>query len=630
MKKIIFLFCLVGIIISVNAQETREITLKTDVSEATVFIKGAQVLRKTTANIPAGRSILRFVNLSPYADAKSVQVKLDADVIVLSVNYQLNYNDTLPPSSELEKLRAENEVLQQKIVRITTDKEIVSGQMKFLADNQQIGGSNTGINSVDLQATYNFYSAQLSTLKTKELELNKTLKMLNEEKATLDRKIANFGTIKTEPTGEVMLSVEAKSPVRAPAELTYYTTAAGWYPSYDIRAKSIDKPIELSYKANISQNTKEIWKNIKLKVSSAEPNAGNVAPQIKTYYLNYYTAPPSYLSNVALSNQVQGKVTDTSGEALIGVFVSVQGTTIGTVTDINGSFTLTLPSKAENLMFSFPGMKTMTRRIDSGYMNVVMEEDTQMLDEVVVVGASNVSNSLAGRAAGIHIRGVTSGNSKLAQPKSTPPPVAQIENTTSMEFEIKTPYTIPSENKNTVVEMERYEIPAEYEYFCIPKIKKDAFLLAHITDWEQYNLLEGEANIFFENTFVGKTILDVRYMKDTLDVSLGRDRSIIVQREKLKDFNKSRFLSSKTEVTRNWKISVRNNKSKPVSMVLLDQIPVSTMSEIEVSPEKLNGGELDKESGSVTWKFSLKPAEKKELELEYKVKYPKDKSLTVE
>jgi len=86
----------------------------------------------------------------------------------------------------------------------------------------------------------------------------------------------------------------------------------------------------------------------------------------------------------------------------------------------------------------------------------------------------------------------------------------------------------------------------------------------------------------------------------------------------------------KWNITRDWKITVRNNKSQPISMVLLDQIPVSTVSEIEVTPEKLTDGILNKETGEVKWKFTLPPAQKKEFEMLYKVRYPKEKSLTVE
>ncbi|MDR0815293.1 MAG: DUF4139 domain-containing protein, partial [Bacteroidales bacterium] len=64
--------------------------------------------------------------------------------------------------------------------------------------------------------------------------------------------------------------------------------------------------------------------------------------------------------------------------------------------------------------------------------------------------------------------------------------------------------------------------------------------------------------------------------------------------------------------------------------LLFDQIPVSTMQEIEVNPETLSGGTLNKETGEVKWKLALPPTEKSEIELRYKVKYPKGKQLTVE
>jgi uncharacterized protein (TIGR02231 family) len=149
-------------------------------------------------------------------------------------------------------------------------------------------------------------------------------------------------------------------------------------------------------------------------------------------------------------------------------------------------------------------------------------------------------------------------------------------------------------------------------------------------DWEQYNLLAGEANIFFENTFIGKTILDTRSIGDTLNISLGRDKSIIIQRDKVKENNTNRFLSSKTETTRDWKITVRNNKRLPISLLLFDQIPVSITNEIEVNADQISGGELNKDSGEVKWKLNLQPAQQQTLELIYRVRYPKGKTLNVE
>ena len=616
---------------SAIAQENKEITVRTTVSDVTVFIKGAQVTRKTTVNFPIGKSTLRFTNLSPYIDAKSVQVKVDGAVMVMSVNHALNYNDTVKLNNEVAAYVKQIEAIDEKIKTEQTNLEIITEEIGFLKENKKIGGTDKGIEYNNLKLTAEYYNQQIAAMTSKKAETDKKIKTLNEEKTAIQKKIASAGNVKPEPTGEIVLTADCKTALSAPVELSYYVNNASWFPSYDIRAKDITQPIDLVYKANVIQNTKEEWKNIKLRISSANPNLGSAAPKLKTYTLNYWTKPPRYdVGNNDLSNTVSGIVTDENGEPLVGATVMITGSTIGTVTDLDGKYSLAIPAGGGDLQIALIGYNTKILPINSSNINIRLEESAALLEEVVAVGygaqsKENVTGVVSGRAAGVTVRGITS-----AKPQSVPVPVVQVENTTSVEFEIKTPYTIASENKTTVVEMEHYSLPAEYEYYCVPKADKDAFLLANIIDWEQYNLLEGEANIFFENTFVGKTILDVRYMSDTLNISLGRDKNVVVKREKVKEFTQTKFLSSKAEVTRNWKITVRNNKRQPVSMVLLDQIPVSTVSEIEVTAEKLSNGILNKETGEVKWKFTLPPAQKTEFDLLYKVRYPKDKNLTVE
>jgi len=618
-------------IFTANAQEEKEITVKTAVSDVTVFIKGAQVTRKTSVNFPAGKSTLRFTNLSPYIDAKSVQVKVDGEVMVMSVNHTLNYNDTIKLNDEVSAYAKQLEAIDEKIKTEQTNLEIIAEEIGFLKENKKIGGTDKGIEYNNLKLTAEYYNQQIAALTNKKSETDKKIKTLNEEKAAIQKKTASVGNISPEPTGEVVLTADCKSASRVAVELSYYVNNASWFPSYDIRAKDITQPIRLVYKANVIQNTKEEWKNVNLRISSVNPNLGSVAPKLKTYTLNYWAKPPRYdLNDNNLSNTVSGIVTDENGEPLIGASVMIKGTTIATVADLDGRYSLAIPSGGGDLQIVYLGFKPQTLPINSSNINIRLEENDTVLDEVVVIGygtnhrSADITGALTGHTAGIAVQ------SRPEKPKSVPIPVVPIENTTSVEFEIKTPYTIASENKTTVVEMEHYSLPAEYEYYCVPKVDKDAFLLANIVDWEQYNLLEGEANIFFENTFVGKTILDVRYMSDTLNISLGRDKNVVVKREKSKEFTRTNFLSSKAEVTRDWKITVRNNKRQPISMILLDQVPVSTVSEIEVIPEKLSNGILNKETGEVKWKFTLSPMQNTEFELLYKVRYPKGKSLTVE
>ena len=124
--------------------------------------------------------------------------------------------------------------------------------------------------------------------------------------------------------------------------------------------------------------------------------------------------------------------------------------------------------------------------------------------------------------------------------------------------------------------------------------------------------------------------LNIRYATDTLEISLGRDKQVSVKREKLKDFTTKQFIGSKKEETRAYKTVIKNNKKQAINMIVLDQVPVSQLEEIEVKLLESSKGKLDKDTGELKWKFILSPAELKEFDLQYSVKYPKHKSLIIE
>lgn len=89
-------------------------------------------------------------------------------------------------------------------------------------------------------------------------------------------------------------------------------------------------------------------------------------------------------------NRVTGVVTDKTGEPLIGVNVLEKGTTNGTVTDIDGKFTVDMP-QGKTLVFSFIGFVTQEIKVTSNVVNVVLNEDTKTLDEVVVIGYGSMT-----------------------------------------------------------------------------------------------------------------------------------------------------------------------------------------------------------------------------------------------
>ncbi len=203
-----------------------------------------------------------------------------------------------------------------------------------------------------------------------------------------------------------------------------------------------------------------------------------------------------------------------------------------------------------------------------------------------------------------------------------------VESQTSVEFEISIPYTIASDNKHHAVEIQTYALPAKYEYYAAPKLDREAFLLAKVTGWEQYNLLSGEVNLFYEGTYVGKSYLETRTAKDTLDISLGRDKNIAITRIKLKEFSSSAFIGLNKKELVAWEINVRNKKKQEINIVIEDQFPISTEKDIEVERLEMSGGKYNEETGIVNWNLTIKPGESvKNLIMKYSVKYPKNKEV---
>lgn len=631
-SKFLLLFILSVIFQSTFAQENKEIVLKSEVSDVTVFIDGAQVTRSKTTDILPGKTRIRFTNLSPYIDPKSVQVKVNGEVMVTSVNHQMNYIDSAKFAKPKDPNKRILEIADQLEME-STNRDIIKDELDFLDQNKKIGGNNSGVSLLTLKETANYYRERVTALKTKEAQILKNIQKLKDEREAIinnDRQDGILPNTKPASIGEIIVDVESKKSVRPTIEVSYYVKNAGWYPTYDIRATSIDQPIELLYKANIRQNTKEDWKNVKLKISSSNPTLGNVAPELKTYFLNYNTKAPRY-DLLTTINEISGVVTDESNEPVVGATIQVAGTTIGTVTDVDGRFTLAKPQNAESIKVSYLGFISQNVMISNSFMNIRLKEDNSQLEEVVVEGYGSKNRNVLGAMTESKIAGlaVTSPKSAFAR-QDIAMPTTQQETQTAVEFDINIPYSIKSDNKNTMVEVDRYLLPAKYEYLTVPKVNKDAFLIANIVDWEKYNLLEAEANVFFENRYIGKTIIDVRNISDTLNISLGRDKSVLVKRENIKEYSTKKFFGNKKEDSRAWRISVRNNKNQPIDIVVVDQIPVSTNQEIEVVAEDTSKGEVNAENGEVKWRLSLKPADKKEFDLKYKVKYPKSRSLIIE
>lgn len=194
-------------------------------------------------------------------------------------------------------------------------------------------------------------------------------------------------------------------------------------------------------------------------------------------------------------------------------------------------------------------------------------------------------------------------------------------------FDIELPYTINSDGKQQLVTVKSYELPASFTYYAAPKLDKDAFLQAKITNWEDLNLLPASTHIFYEGSYVGEGFIDMRNVKDTLVVSLGRDKKVIIKREMDKKFRSVKTIGNNVRESMAFSLNIRNTRKEKINLNIVDQFPISDDKDLTIEEKEAKESVID-ENEMIKWQLNLEPNEQKNLKFSYLIKYPKGKKLS--
>ena len=629
-RKIMIAICLMAAVMTKAVEKHTA-----SINKVTVFTNGAQVERSKSVILVPGEQVVTFTGFSPYMDKKSLQVKAKGHLTILGVSERTAHPDSAAQVKRLRAAEDDVKAVERRIQQTKDEQEMLTAQLELVKTNCSVAGRTVATPLANIKELNAYYAQQVLSVKERSQELEEQLQKLNDELKRKQDTCDSIAKLKLKNITEIDVKLEAKQAGRADFDITYYVKNAGWFPSYDIRSNSIKEPLQLSYKANIYQNTREEWKNVPVTLSSANPNRSNIAPQLKTYWLDYGLSAPTY-SFDSDGSTVSGKIVDAEdGSPIIGASIIIKGTQLGTVSDIDGYYSITLPQDHRQLSFAYIGYQTQTRTATPGStLNIRMKEDEQRLDEVTVVGYGTSKKGRKSKGEVLKAKESIPMMADLAveeeMDESEVISVNQQQAQFGYEFDIKQLLTLPDGGKTTTTEIARHQLPAIYEYRGIPKIDKESFLVADAIDWQKLNLMEGEANVYFDNSFVGKSILDPNVSSDTLHFSMGRDQSIRVQRIKVSESSTRRFFGSNQEQTMKWRITVKNNRQESVNITVFDQVPISRNTSIEVSMEELSDGQFDKQTGIIKWPLQLQPGEQRDLILQYKVKYPKNRRLNIE
>lgn len=642
MKKIFTLLCCTFSLLS-SAQEDQKV--KSSIKQVTVFLEGAQVTRQAAVPLKSGVTTLTFTGISPAIQEQSIQVEAPA-VKILSVSFRINHLDEVQKPEKITSLEQERRRLLGLVAQEESFLEVYKEEESILNTNKSIGGTEKGVEIEELKVAMDYFRKRLLEIKHEQLTVTRNIRKYNEEVGKIEAQLRELSLVKSQPTGEITVKVSAKNSILADLKVKYVVQEARWFPSYDIRAINIKSPVAITYKANVSQQSGEDWENVDLTISSGNPTEVGARPIIKPWYLGFNNSaaqPYTTINEVTSSSlygsrapsMIRGRVVDSKGEPLPGVNVMVKGTTLGTVTDAEGYYSVMAIGDTQTLAFSFIGYQTQEVAAQGrDQLNIALREDQTSLSEVVVTGYGNqLRKGLAGSVAGVQIRGASSTYGSMSKAEIekikrsiTTPVVRQ----TNIEFTLDEPFSIKSDGEVRATEMIEYELDALYEYYCAPKLETDAFLIAKVLNWDEYNFLQGEASLFFEGKFIGRSVMDTQNTSDTLTLSLGRDPNVLVTREKVKELSSRQFIGANQKATYAYDISIRNKKALPITIVIEDQVPVSNRKEIGVDNLEDSNGDYNEETGIIKWKKEIAAGKTEVLKLKYAVRYPKYSTMILE
>jgi TonB-dependent SusC/RagA subfamily outer membrane receptor len=590
-----------------SAHFTGDITSVASLKTVIVYRAGAEMTHTASASIKQGSVALTIEGISNQLDINSLQINCPAFITLVGVEFSTNYMLSEEPNAAMRFWQDSLAKLQQANDKISLSINNTADLLEVLKTNRDIKGTQTGLSVAELMKLMEYY-------KLKSLELQSDLAGLGEKQKKLLTQMDKVKNQlaeeekKNQKTGGVLhLQLQAATDGKADFTISYISQNAYWTPYYDIRVADVKNPATIIYKSKIVQTTGIDWKKVKLSLSSSVPNQWGNAPVLKSWFLSYVDPYRIMERNLSATNRIQSF--HDKEKQLDEVVVTGYGGASNNV-KIRGLASVNADQQPLYIVNGAP----MSADDFSKLSNSAIKDMNVLKGEA----ATSIYGSRAANGAII-----------VTLKDGLEDYVSVTDNELNISFDIDIPYDVPSNGKEQTATLREFPLEALYKYYAVPKLDKDAYLLAEVSEWEKLNLLPGNANIIFEGTYVGKTFIDPNATADTLNLTLGRDKRVVIKREKLADFSSVKFLGSNKLQKITYELTVKNNKKDPVKMLLKDQYPLSTNKDIEVELLDEGNASVNKDLGVLTWKIELAPGESKKLRFSYSVKYDKSKAVNL-
>lgn len=633
------------------AQATDTLLLRSKIKQVTLFFTGAQITRSGEVNLRPGEQFVMIKGLSQFLRTGSVQVSGLDEVQLLSLQTTTLESFKPADTAAQERLEIKQKAIGRQIADLKHELSVYEQEEKILLANSQIE-QNRNAAVQTLREAADFYRQRLMELRKTRERIARDIEALQDELKAVYQGMSRADAVAEPVTHALLLSLRAPKAIKINLVVSYFDEAAGWTPNYEFRVKQIGAPAELSYLAEVYQFGGENWEQVSLKLSTANPLMSSEKPELLPWILGQSRpATPETVPSVNARrlSYFQGRVTDEQrpkeGIPFANVVIKQNGKVVaGTTTDIDGKYkTAKLPVGLYDIQVSYigynPSILTNLRLVAErpSFVDVRLRAGTS-LSEVVIVdyevpliskdetstggtitreeisglrvrGSRNTAsdyyvdgvrlrdvNSIAATTAGVNQQAMLNVSSILQDVLTA--------NDELPEYLIEGKQSLPSDGEKRQLFVRKAEVAAEYVYHLVPRVSRDAFLVARIPQFQQLGLLAGEASVYYQGTFIGRTPIQPQQLSDTLLLGLGRDPSVQAVRVQDADRLSKRALGSNKQEF-NSTLAIRSSKEVAVKVVVEDQVPISEYEQVTVEVTTLPKAELDARRGLLIWQFSL-------------------------
>ena len=501
-------------------------------NQATIFLRGAELTNSASIDLPQGQSTVILTNVARSLNKKSLSISLDNDdVLIRSIDIKTAPIEPVY-SPEVVDLKKQIAAIEQQISELNIQIKIGEEQLELLRD-QRFFGENSTLSLEQSASKLEFIRKQMSVILNENLTHQHSITEKTEARALLQAKLDAILPSDLGEQTQIILDVDTPKSLTSKIQIAYLTPDAGWSPSYDIRAKGINAPLTITYKADIIQNTGIRWDQVTLMLSSVNPTTNITPPSLSPWFLSIYNDQINEISQ-----------------------------------------------------------------------NRIMME----MSAPAAAPAAEQSDFQAKRSTGI-ANFVSTNN-----------------NGVNLNYSIALPYSLDSSPQPKSITIKQAQVDAKYRYTSTPKLAPDVYLQAQISHWDNLNLLNGPANIYFDNSYVGSYSVNSAQLTDTLDIPFGIDKNIQITRTRNETLRKKpSFIGSIIKQKESYLIKVKNTRKDEVNLVIYDQVPVSQDSDVKVAELEYKNAQFEPTAGTIEWNLTLKPQQDVELPLSYTLEYPKDK-----